>query len=403
MSNNVNFYNPPEYYYRNAKAHLLKAVESGKVNITDKELIDEYMAEVSGNLSPGRYYKLIIMLVGNFDFHPSYLQCTLVDVQSIPNMIQNAKKPDGTTLYSKNTFADRVRMAKRIFIWLAENERITLNLRKISAIKTPAYDRYTVTADDIFTEEEIQTFLESCHTARDRAMFWIMYEGALRVGEIGNLRFRDVKITDKFCTINTSEKTGKPRYIPLVVSKPYYAQWVNEYPGVKDPDNFVFINRSRKPMTRAAIAKQMRTIAKKAGIQKDVWPHLFRHSRITHLLQAKPSLPESQIKLICWGDVNTNMLATYQHLTNNDLERSMAILNGIDIDEEEEPKKRHLKPIQCKECGHVNGPTMDLCEVCGSPLTAATRDAAELLASYLREKIMGDPQFLLAVAGSKVK
>jgi hypothetical protein len=44
---------------------------------------------------------------------------------------------------------------------------------------------------------------------------------------------------------------------------------------------------------------------------------------------------------------------------------------------------------------------MDLCEVCGAPLTAATRDAAELLASYLREKIMGDPQFLLAIAGSK--
>ncbi len=407
MGANIRFYKPPEYYYTMSERHLKSAEVSGKITARDRELIEEYISEMDAqDISPVRHYKLIVMLVGNFDFHPHYEDCTITDVQSIPAIVRRAVNPDGSSRYKKNTIADRIRMAKRIFIWLNENGYITLDSRKLQGIKTPQYDKFTVTAEDILTVDEIEKFLSCCYTSRDQAMFWMMYEGALRVGEIGNLRFRDVKITERFCSINTSEKTGKPRYIPLVNSRPYFTHWINDYPAERKPDNFVFLNARGKVLTRAAIAKQMRIIAKRAGITKDVWPHLLRHSRITHLLQANPAISESHIKLMCWGDVNTPMLATYQHLTNTDLERSVALLNGLDTEEsgDSESHKRTLKPVLCRECGHINAATMQICEACGSPLTKNLMIGADNIAEYIRDKIMKDPKFLCMItSGINVK
>ena len=49
-------------------------------------------------------------------------------------------------------------------------------------------------------------------------MFLIMYEGGLRVGEIGQMKWGDIKIYGTGLVINVTFKAGKPRYIRLVMS-----------------------------------------------------------------------------------------------------------------------------------------------------------------------------------------
>lgn len=395
---NSRFYKPAEKYYQQAENFLEKNLSEGNITSEDHELILTFMNELNAQgISPTRYIKLVMMLVKNREYHPPYKECKIGDVQAVLQKIRMDKKEDGSPKYKQNTIADRVRILKRFFIWLSENEYISMDLKKLQKIRPPAFDRNTVTEEEILTEEEVMRFLDHCPNNRDKALFWILYEGALRVGEIGELRFKDVKITDTFLRITTDGKTGKVRHIPLVLSRQHYVTWINEYPGTITSESFVFVNRFNQQLTRASIAKQMRVIGKAAGIEKRLHPHLFRHSRITHLLQGDNPLQESHLKLLAWGDVNTNMLATYQHLSSTDLERSIAKINNIDLDGETDiPKKRGIKPIVCSNCGHINSPGTTLCYKCGTPLNEKGREAIENIGVYLSQVIMNNPELSFA-------
>jgi integrase/recombinase XerD len=58
----------------------------------------------------------------------------------------------------------------------------------------------------------------------------MIYEGGFRVGELCNLHWNQVKFNDWNVVINVNDKTGKPRYVPLVMALSYLAQWRNDYP-----------------------------------------------------------------------------------------------------------------------------------------------------------------------------
>jgi len=94
-------------------------------------------------------------------------------------------------------------------------------------------------------------------------------------------------------------KTMKPRYVRLVMAKEHLIKWKSDYPEKNTDDALVSINERRKTMTHAAVTRQLNRLAKRASITKDVFPHIFRHSRITHLIQQ--GVKESVIKLMMWG------------------------------------------------------------------------------------------------------
>lgn len=401
------FYYTPEENYARADSFILKSLNEGRITEEDKRFIDEFICEKdSEGISAVRHYKIVTMIIGNRKYHPPFSQCTISDVQGVIKKIKEDKLEDGTPRYKHNTIADRIRELKRFFIWLQENGYSDIDLKKLEKIRPPAYVN-TVNEKDILTKEEIESFLNCCPSNRDRALFWMLYEGAFRVSEIGQLKFKDVKITEKFLRVTTDGKTGKIRYIPLILSRQHYVKWVNEYPNPITPDSYVFLDQYGKQISRAAIAKQMKIIGKKAGIEKKLHPHLFRHSRITHLLQGDYPMPESHLKLLAWGSVSTNMLSTYQHLTSTDIEHSLAKVNGLEIEEEESPSKKHrvmMKPIVCKNCGTINSPGTSLCEECGTPLNEAGHDMIEAFKIFISNYAMNNPGVIYETnVGSKLK
>ncbi|WP_062400447.1 tyrosine-type recombinase/integrase [Methanogenium cariaci] len=94
-------------------------------------------------------------------------------------------------------------------------------------------------------------------------------------------------------------KTGINRYVPLVSSRQYLAVWKDhyytisktdkfreKYPEGMTQDSFLFLTNNRyQPLHYNNTAKHIRLIATRAGVTKHVTPHIFRHSRITHMLQ----------------------------------------------------------------------------------------------------------------------
>src|SRR5690606_4416398 len=108
---------------------------------------------------------------------------------------------------------------------------------------------------------------------------------------------------------------------------------------------------------------------------KHLTPHLFRHSRITHLLQE--GAKESTVKLMMWGSLSTDMLTTYAHLTGRDIDADISRLYGLEEDTAGK-KTARLEPRRCPSCNLINPPGEDYCRGCMealSPEAIADEDA----------------------------
>ena len=65
--------------------------------------------------------------------------------------------------------------------------------------------------EELLTEEEIQKMISSCANLRDRALVSVLYESGCRIGEIGNLRIKDVLFDEYGAKIDVLGKTGARR------------------------------------------------------------------------------------------------------------------------------------------------------------------------------------------------
>lgn len=405
MTANQSFYFSDEKHHEQAKNRINRALEEGQITPDDKKIITRYLREKdSQGIGAKRHLKLTIQLILLREYLPPFLECTTDDVLDAFNALRFAKRKaigkekiaeKDLPRMKQNTVSDKQRILKYLFVWMAENKiNPQLDLARLSKMKPMRRDYLTVNEKDLLTEKELQLFFKACRTPRDQAMFNLMFEGALRAGEIGNLQFKDLELNEKYCRITTSQKTGIPRTIPIYSSRVYLSRWLNEYPILNpSPEDFVFLNSWKRPISHAIIAKQMRVIGKRAGIQKHLHPHLFRHTRITMLSRA--GLDEAKLKLFAWGNLGTDMMMTYNHLTDTDMEETFAELNGIET--EKKKQKKQLKPIQCPKCGTINPPGQKYCECCMKPLTDEAVGEMEALSRMVYEKLKGNPTALFDV------
>lgn len=246
----------------------------------------------------------------------------------------------------------------------------------------------TTTASDLLTPDEIIQIVKACKRDADHALILTLYEGAFRIGEIGRLKWGDLKFDEYGVIANVSFKTDKPRYIRLVMALDYLSRWRSIYPGTPEGNSLVFVNRNGDPLTHAQVSRQLDRIALRAGITKRVNPHVFRHSRITHLVCE--GISESVIKAVAWGSQDSRMLKTYLHLTGQDVDNEMLRLYGIDTPEKK--KERGLKPHQCGNCSTINAPPSNYCSACGHPLTAEAQKEVSASAGNIRQLLVENPK-----------
>lgn len=104
--------------------------------------------------------------------------------------------------------------------------------------------------------------------------------------------------------------------------------------------------------------------AKKAGIEKPVNLHFFRHARATQLAQ---NLTEPQLKTYLGWSAGPSMAAVYVHLSGKDVDSAILKANGIDVPEER--ISNSLKTIRCPRCKEIQNSKAQFCFKCGLPLT----------------------------------
>ena len=151
---------------------------------------------------------------------------------------------------------------------------------------------------------------------RDRAMLELLYSSGLRLAELVDLNPHDVDLDDR--VVRVTGKGRKDRLVPVGrKAKDAIESWLQvrgELANVAERALFVGV-RGRRISPRS-IQQRVRHWAKWAGIPQRVYPHLFRHSFATHLLESSGDLRGVQ-ELLGHADISTTQVYThldFQHL-----------------------------------------------------------------------------------------
>ena len=145
---------------------------------------------------------------------------------------------------------------------------------------------------------------------RDRAIMELFYSSGLRLAELVGLGLTDVDLVDR--TARVLGKGAKTRIVP-VGRKACEAirAWLRERGALAGIDETaLFVGRNGDRLKSRAVQLRIAYWARRAGLPSRVYPHLFRHSFATHLLESSKDLRGVQ-ELLGHADISTTQVYTH--------------------------------------------------------------------------------------------
>lgn len=264
---------------------------------------------------------------------------------------------------AKHTKIDYRRRMKRFFRWLHNGDDYEKPLpESVQCIKVGKVRRSL--GVEILTEQEVKAIVEACETQRDRAMLFALYDSGCRAGELLSLRIKNVELDRHGAVLRVRGKTGERR-IRIVASVPDLQLWLSMHPNTNDP-NAPLWPRAReldKTISATQLGHIVRKYARKARVNKRVHPHVFRHSRATHLAKV---LTEAQMRVYFGWTKASEIPSVYVHLSGRDVDAALLKHYGVESEEPDEPKP--LTPKACPRCGFSNSPSARFCGRCSATL-----------------------------------
>ena len=181
-------------------------------------------------------------------------------------------------------------------------------------VLTPKFGRQL---PDVLTTAEIDRIIAAVDTStvkglRDCAMLEVLYSCGLRVSELISLRLCDLFFGEGY--IRVIGKGDKQRLVPVsdTAREKIYA-YLDCRKGGSSSEETLFLNNRGGRLSRVMIFTIIKQAVLRAGIDKQVSPHTFRHSFATHLLEGGASIRQVQEML---GHENIITTEIYTPLDN---------------------------------------------------------------------------------------
>jgi integrase/recombinase XerD len=212
---------------------------------------------------------------------------------------------------------------KSFFKYCLTEQIITANPAEL--LEAPKLKR---SLPDILSFEEIEQIISQVDVStaeggRNKAILETLYSCGLRVSELVNLKISCLYLDVGF--IRVTGKGDKERLVPVghdaVKYITLYKNNIRVHLGVKPGnDDILFLNRRGSKLTRVMIFLIIKAMAKKAGINKNISPHTFRHSFATHLVEGGADLRAVQEML---GHESITTTEIYTHLDRHFLRETL--------------------------------------------------------------------------------
>jgi site-specific recombinase XerD len=253
---------------------------------------------------------------------------------------------------------------KKFYKWLRKTEDYP---PEVKWIKSTVKDSQLKLPENMLSQEEVKRIINACENDRDRCLISLLNELGCRVGELLTLDIKQLEdCGDHFrATIQHSKTT--PRRLKIVDSKPFIAKWLNKHPKLQQENSPLFIGIGSKNkndrLDYDACRMLLRKIAKRAGVNKAVNPHHWRHSTATRYANFM-----SYAQLCHWfgWKIGSKTASIYIHLSGQDLDDVVDSMRGKKTVKKLEDT---LSSKNCAQCGKENDGTNDLCIQCGAALT----------------------------------
>ena len=188
---------------------------------------------------------------------------------------------------------------------------------------------------DVLTRDEIQTMENSAKTERDKLIVRVLADCGLRLGEVLALRAEDLWEPRRAeFALKVRGKGSRDRLVPLA---PALYRRLRRHLTARSADRrdpiFVVLRKGADggyaPLTKSGLEQAVRNLAREAGIEKRVYPHIFRHSFATEWLRRGGNIISLQ-RILGHSDL-TMIQGVYSHLdTSDDYQAAMRVLLGQD-------------------------------------------------------------------------
>ena len=188
-------------------------------------------------------------------------------------------------------------------------------------ITAPKFGRHL---PDVLTTDEIDRILAALDTStvkglRDSAMLELLYSCGLRVSELVSLRLGDLFFGEGY--IRVTGKGDKQRLVPINdIARDKIRFYLEERRTDSRSEDILFLNNRGTQLTRVMVFTLLREAARRAGIEKKISPHTFRHSFATHLLEGGAGIRQVQELL---GHESILTTEIYTHLDSEHLRRTV--------------------------------------------------------------------------------
>ena len=174
------------------------------------------------------------------------------------------------------------------------------------------------------TEEEVDLLLNiplnDAFSYRNKAMLELLYATGMRISELINLKFINLDLENDL--VRVMGKGSKERLVPISdVAKGYLSIYIEVYRKtlLKNKNSeYLFINNQGNPISRQGFFKIIKKLCLEKNINKNVSPHVLRHSFATHLLANGADLRVIQ-EMLGHSDISTTQI--YAHLINEKLKK----------------------------------------------------------------------------------
>ena len=290
------------------------------------------------------------------------------------------KKAQGTVIAinSKPKWKDwtknsNVKIFKNFLRWLNKMYKINVNLEDLKPVKP----KNSLMPEFLITPDEYEKLLENMTNPQLKLIIELLYETGARISEILDLKIQNVEFNSYGAKLFVHGKTGQ-RVIPIVWYARDLRQFLLTHPNKDKPEtNIFFINKDSQtfPFTYFNFRRQLGIVCKRAGINKRIHAHLFRHTRMTELAK---TLPEQTLKQLAGWAGASKMAEVYIHLSQRDVEDALLQkVYGIKTSEKED----HNSVKICPRCREPNPYFSTICQRCSAPLDEKELIEAEMNSS----------------------